>query len=97
MLQTPQCGTRAARLTARGAQVYTDNGVPEDSVLYVKSAAVTYSSILIKVFVMLEHAAATGARWLLKTDDDAYVNIPQTVEVPPRSSLLLPAACCASS
>jgi Fringe-like len=49
-------------------------------VLYA-SAGVTYSSILIKVFVMMEHALKTGARWLLKTDDDAYVNVPQTVQV----------------
>lgn len=58
---------------------------PEDTVddiLYV-GAATTYSTILIKVFVMLEHAAASGARWLLKTDDDAYINIPQTVQVLP--------------
>jgi hypothetical protein len=65
-------------------QVYTDNGVTEDNVLYVKSATVTYSSILIKVFVMLEYATSIGARWLLKTDDDAFVNIPQTVQVCPR-------------
>ena len=72
------------------AQVYTDDGVAEDSVRYVRSRAVTYSSILSKVFVMLEHAAATGARWLLKTDDDAYVNIPQTVQA--RSVPLAPQA-----
>jgi hypothetical protein len=62
-------------------QVYTDNRVAEDNVLYVKSGTVTYSSILIKVFAMLEHATSIGARWLLKTDDDAFVNIPQTVQV----------------
>jgi hypothetical protein len=62
-------------------QVYTENGVSEGSVLFVKSGTVTYSSILIKVFAMLEHASSIGARWLLKTDDDAFVNIPQTVQV----------------
>jgi hypothetical protein len=51
-----------------------------EDLLYVNEA-VTYSSILIKVFVMMEYAVKTGARWLLKTDDDAYVNVPQTVQV----------------
>eukprot|EP00892_Ulva_mutabilis_P006228 jgi/Ulvmu1/3978/UM182_0006.1 len=51
----------------------------EEHILYA-NAAVTYSSILIKVYVMFEHALKIGARWLLKTDDDAYVNIPQTVQ-----------------
>ena len=56
------------------------NEEEDGDVLYV-NAAVTYSTILIKVFVMMEHALKTGARWLLKTDDDAYVNVPQTVSV----------------
>lgn len=51
----------------------------EQHILYA-NAAVTYASILIKVYVMFEHALQHGARWLLKTDDDAYVNIPQTVQ-----------------
>ena len=66
-------------------QVYTGNEEEDEHVLYV-NAAVTYSTILIKVFVMMEHALKTGARWLLKTDDDAYINVPQTVSV--RTSIL---------
>lgn len=53
-----------------------------EHILYA-NAAVTYSSILIKVYVMFEHALQRGTRWLLKTDDDAYVNIPQTVQARP--------------
>jgi hypothetical protein len=49
--------------------------------IIVAGPHVTYSSILIKVFVVLEHAVAVGARWVLKTDDDAYINIPQAVQV----------------
>lgn len=60
----------------------------EDDLLWV-GPQVTYSSILIKVFVMLEHAAQIGARWLLKTDDDAYVNVPQAVQVRQPSVLVL--------
>ena len=52
----------------------------EDDILW-SGPDVTYSSILIKVFVMLEYAADVGARWLLKTDDDAYINVPQAVQV----------------
>lgn len=52
----------------------------EDDILW-SGPEVTYSSILIKVFVMLEYAADVGARWLLKTDDDAYINVPQAVQV----------------
>ena len=61
-------------------QTKPEDDVPDPDILYV-GAAVTYSTILIKVFVMLEYAVETGARWLLKTDDDAYINIPQTVQV----------------
>jgi hypothetical protein len=60
-------------------QVFHVDGKPELDVLRV-GGNVTYSSILIKVFVMLEYVVNVGARWLLKTDDDAYVNIPQTVQ-----------------
>lgn len=67
-----------------------DRHVHPADILYV-GAAVTYSTILIKVFVMLEYAVETGARWLLKTDDDAYVNIPQSVQVRPACSLSSPA------
>lgn len=63
-----------------GAQAAHDVDQEEEHILYVDSA-VTYSTILIKVYVMLEHAAELGARWILKTDDDAYVNVPQTITV----------------
>jgi hypothetical protein len=63
-------------------QLYESANEKEETaeVLFV-NASVTYSSILIKVFVMMEHSLKIGARWLLKTDDDAYVNVPQTVQV----------------
>ena len=61
-------------------QEHGTGGHNESDVLYV-GPNVTYSSILIKVFVLLEYAATTRARWLLKTDDDAYINVPQTVQV----------------
>jgi hypothetical protein len=42
---------------------------------------VTYATILVKVMAVLEWGAQAGARWLLKTDDDSYINVPQTVQV----------------
>ena len=55
---------------------------------------VTYSTILIKVFAALEAAADGNYRWVLKTDDDAYVNVPQTVHVRRLTSLPSVHACC---
>ena len=73
--------TGATLCTNQGCvQTKPEDDIADSDILYV-GAAVTYSTILIKVFVMLEHAAQTGARWLLKTDDDAYINVPQTVQV----------------
>jgi hypothetical protein len=81
----PHCGAAVNRALAieqgcaRAVQIYGD-GDEDDNVLYV-DAEVTYSSILIKVYAMIEYALKSGARWLLKTDDDAYINVPQTVQV----------------
>lgn len=79
------CASVAAAVQAPGVEPEQ-----EQHILYA-NAAVTYASILIKVYVMFEHALHRGARWLLKTDDDAYVNIPQTVQVRPLPSLSLSA------
>lgn len=72
------CG-RVARATGALLQGADVDPKEEEHILYA-NAAVTYSSILIKVYVMFEHALQRGSKWLLKTDDDAYVNIPQTVQ-----------------
>ena len=48
--------------------------------LLLAGPRVTYDTLLIKVMALLEHAAHVRARWVLKTDDDAYVNVPQLLQ-----------------
>ena len=55
------------------------NKVQDDMLLV--GMRVSYDTLLMKVFVLLEYAVAVGSRWILKTDDDAYVNVPQLTQV----------------
>ena len=75
-------------------QLHEVHGHSEPDII-VAGPSVTYSTILIKVFVVLEHAVAVGARWTIKTDDDAYINIPQAVQVRTRVSHVCRCRCAA--
>lgn len=50
-----------------------------DDVLSV-SEAVTYTTILYKVFALFSHSVTHGFLFTLKVDDDTYVNVPEVVQ-----------------
>ena len=53
----------------------------QDDILLVLQTTSRYQNILEKVFALFKYAAVRGAQFVLKTDDDAYVNVPALVQV----------------